>query len=581
MFKGKRMLCRAALIVYSIALLSACAAPPTSVVQPLPTETATTNAQPQASPTINAQTTTPTIVPTSTDSLTEQAIEELAYLWPSPLPEGLQVQAEQSTVSETGFELVLLNPANAQDQVFIRGGTLAQRPPSGEPVTVRNQPGTTFTTGGGYVVYWEENGAPYAVSGFLLSPERAVAIAETLEMIDAAEWRERLNAAAGAMPSPSGNSGSTGNSQIVYVRYDLAQQRAELHRIGMDGSDDRIIATAPKGCDILGLAVAPRGMHIAYSVGGCTTPGLHLINADGTGDQTLLNELTQVGTQAFSPDGTRVAFTRYRESGTAPVPESAIAVIDIAGTEPLQVTPWNFFFGQPAWRSDEQLVYAQAAIGTPPATWTTYTIDVRSESTPNVIHKGLLLSISPDRTALLMGFETQQDSNIVQLALAPLNDNDLRMLGDQPGPVPHTAWALDGETVAVYDSNTRQVTLLDVPGGQRTTLQEVEPASALNVRLTWDIQDKRLVYSTGNDTEAALHVFDATQNADRVIATLDRPPTFLAVSAAAPASSVLPPLEQEQLRICVAAAHGPLQAGVLDTVREALMEHVAYTSSSS
>jgi hypothetical protein len=62
-----------------------------------------------------------------------------------------------------------------------------------DAVTVRGLSGVSCTTGGGATVVWVEQGWRYSVGGGLMSTERAIAIAETLEFVDMATAQQRLS----------------------------------------------------------------------------------------------------------------------------------------------------------------------------------------------------------------------------------------------------------------------------------------------------------------------------------------------------------------------------------------------------
>jgi hypothetical protein len=120
----------------------------------------------------------------------------LKYFWPTTIPRDLVVQPEQSFAGETAFALELAEPSGGQFRATITGGpgsVAVNRPPEqgSRAVTVRGQPGVAFTTGAGYAVYWTEDHQPYAiVSGLGLAD--VLTLAEGLEALDLATWRQRL-----------------------------------------------------------------------------------------------------------------------------------------------------------------------------------------------------------------------------------------------------------------------------------------------------------------------------------------------------------------------------------------------------
>lgn len=170
--------------VVCCALLAACAAGP----QPA--------APSPSTPAAAASALTDAPVPTEAPAPTEDRASSAGRLaWPEPLPAGQQIQAERSSVAADLLQLELASPADAQDTLTIRSA-----PDSGagfggpcrQTLRVRGLPGVVCSTGAGATVQWVEQGWRYAVGGGLVTPERAVAIAETLEFVDLATARQRL-----------------------------------------------------------------------------------------------------------------------------------------------------------------------------------------------------------------------------------------------------------------------------------------------------------------------------------------------------------------------------------------------------
>lgn len=110
----------------------------------------------------------------------------------------------------------------------------------------------------------------------------------------------------------------------------------------------------------------PAGL-IAYarSVGNGSTRAIHVANADGTGDVQVTDGLHFDAHPAWSPDGTRLAFTRLEEGA------SAIYVVNADGSNPqLRTVTGHAYF--PAWSPDgtkilyndeQSLIYVSEADG--------------------------------------------------------------------------------------------------------------------------------------------------------------------------------------------------------------------------
>jgi len=200
--------CIVLIIISASVSLAACAAGPSPAAQSTPAQVPPTAAPAEATsapPTAEPAGATPapaeaTSAPSQSPEAPPTAAASPAagagrLAWPARLPDGHQLRPEQSSADADQLQLMLADPANAQD--FI---TIGSVPDSGEgfgmqcrdTVQVRGQSGVACTTGGGATVQWVEQGWRYSIGGGLMSAERAVAIAETLEFVDLATARQRL-----------------------------------------------------------------------------------------------------------------------------------------------------------------------------------------------------------------------------------------------------------------------------------------------------------------------------------------------------------------------------------------------------
>ncbi len=145
-------------------LLSACAQPP----DPPAAEQATATAPP--APATPEATATVTPLPTPDASMTPIPPSQ-TYLWPAALPEPLAIVPGESYANPTGFVLTLTDATGGQHRARIGGGAHAQFTgdprPGAQPVTIRGQAGYEFTTGGGWSLYWVEDGTHYSIIGGL------------------------------------------------------------------------------------------------------------------------------------------------------------------------------------------------------------------------------------------------------------------------------------------------------------------------------------------------------------------------------------------------------------------------------
>jgi len=167
----------AALVIFMLALLSACGVPGvSSIASPQPSPAAAEASVPAADPSPVAETSEPAA--TDPSPAAGAATTAVALLWPEPLPDGLRVDAGQSSIEVAGWTLSLFDPDDPQGMMWIRGsagGAWASPHPNSRPVTVRGVQGNAFSTGAGWSVTWVEastalpdrpEGAVYNVGGF-------------------------------------------------------------------------------------------------------------------------------------------------------------------------------------------------------------------------------------------------------------------------------------------------------------------------------------------------------------------------------------------------------------------------------
>jgi Tol biopolymer transport system component len=111
-------------------------------------------------------------------------------------------------------------------------------------------------------------------------------------------------------------------------------------------------------------AWSPDGTRIAY-VG--TGEAIHVMNADGSGDQQLTASRLPEGAPAWSPDGTQIVFGRYRADWQQSNAHQ-LFVVDAATAAERQLTTGDFYDGNPSWSPDgTQIVFQRHAgvFGTP------------------------------------------------------------------------------------------------------------------------------------------------------------------------------------------------------------------------
>lgn len=110
--------------------------------------------------------------------------------------------------------------------------------------------------------------------------------------------------------------------------------RTEVHVVNADGSDDHVVLgqDAPGNYAVFSSTFSPDGTQILFDAGTEDGYDIFLMGADGSG----IRQLTHSGTDhnpSWSPDGTRIAFTRQEAAS-----ESDIFVMDTDGSNVQRLT---------------------------------------------------------------------------------------------------------------------------------------------------------------------------------------------------------------------------------------------------
>jgi Tol biopolymer transport system component len=145
---------------------------------------------------------------------------------------------------------------------------------------------------------------------------------------------------------------------------------------------DRIVTMQPDGTNLTNLAVglgqvmwgdiSPDGSKVAFSrfiqVGATNTLELYVINADGSYMRRLTNNLLGESYVRWSPDGSRLLFTRSKTDPGIPNhdPACEIFIMDADGSNVQQLTDNQFYDGQASFSPDEsKIVFTSERDGFP------------------------------------------------------------------------------------------------------------------------------------------------------------------------------------------------------------------------
>lgn len=187
-------------------------------------------------------------------------------------------------------------------------------------------------------------------------------------VVMAADGSDR-RAIAPADHAPDSLTWSPDGTRIAYTRSDPPNQAGVwvVHADGMGlervlSGRWRNVAWAPDG-SILLLAGFPVEDPAAGDIG--EPADLYTIRADGTGLTRLTETEADEDFPSWSPDGSRIVFTRHPYTGDDVVPHSDVFVMNADGSGATRLTDWKGFDAFPVWSPDGQRIAFSSDRGSP------------------------------------------------------------------------------------------------------------------------------------------------------------------------------------------------------------------------
>ncbi|KPL90927.1 TolB-like translocation protein [Herpetosiphon geysericola] len=201
------------------------------------------------------------------------------------------------------------------------------------------------------------------------------------------------------IPQPIATSVSSPNTESItnmIVNITNADRTAlELHEIDDTGQASLKLSLAcPKNsCAKTKLHAIPNQPAFAL-VAGDSAFGGELYQIDYTNWQaTTIADRVDQKSLAITPDGSKIAFLRLRTDTTAPVALGSIWVYDFAAQSTSQISEWRAFYADLIWLDNQQLLFSEANVGTPPTDWHTWLLDLNNLEQPRELSAGRIQAI--------------------------------------------------------------------------------------------------------------------------------------------------------------------------------------------
>jgi Tol biopolymer transport system component len=149
----------------------------------------------------------------------------------------------------------------------------------------------------------------------------------------------------GGTPAPQAGAAFPGINGKIAFDTDRDAGNIDIYMMQEDGSSPTRLTTDP-GLDVE-PAWSPDGTRIAFSTNRDGNYEIYTMNADGSGQTNLTNDNGDDRDAAWSPDGTKITFASERDG------DSEIFVMNADGSSPVQLTDNILFIdARPAWSPD-------------------------------------------------------------------------------------------------------------------------------------------------------------------------------------------------------------------------------------
>ena len=226
-------------------------------------------------------------------------------------------------------------------------------------------------------------------------------------------------------------------------------------------------------------ATQPEGRQgvIAFAMAEGNMGGIHVIQADGSGDPVMLSMHPSYDIHpSWSPDGSQIAFEANHEDPTDQE-HMYIYTINSDGSQLTRITEADAVYAMPDW--------------------------------------------SPDGSRIVMASDKQEPGN-TDLYVMDLKTKELTRLTDDPDAEGDPSWSPDGSQIA-FTSNrdgSLNIYILDVDSGEITQLTQ---GTSGNGNPSWSPDGKKILFVSNRDDDVEIYVMDADgENQTRLTTTPGR-----------------------------------------------------------